>query len=919
MKQLWRLLVLWALCCAMVGWAADQPALAFFYGADPPLDELRAFDRVVLEPGQLAKAPPARPETRWYAYLSVGEISPDRPYFSTVPKAWLKGENRAWNSRVIDQTAADWPAFLVERIVTPLWERGWRAFFLDTLDSYHLIAPDPASRAAQEAGLKRALRAIKSRYPEARLLFNRGFEILPDLHPIADGVVAESLYAGWDASTRRYREVPEADRRWLLEQLGRAARDWKLPVAAIDYLPPGRRAEARSVAARIMAHGITPWVANPELDYLGVGTIEVLPRKVAVLYDSQQFNDLTYADPQRYLATPLNYLGLVPQYFDTRKPLPGFVLAGRYAGVVSWLNSDSAGDTAQLKRWFDRQLGDGVPLAFLSRFGISDDSWLAGWGLHFGNEETDPKKPVEVVHSEPGVSFEVKPYPERDAFRPLRLERGKPWLTLQNGALRADAVAITPWGGYALEPFTVITMPGSNGSDTFWVLEPLRFLREALQLPEMPIADTTTENGRRLWLTHIDGDGFPSRAELPGTPLAGEVMLRDFLAVYQVPTTVSVIEAEVAPHGLFPALAPQLESIAKRIFALPHIEIASHSYSHPFKWQAFEQAGEVEEGVSLAVKGYVFSAEREIGGSLDYIDRRLAPAGKRAQVFLWTGNCNPSTEVVASAYAHGVRNMNGGETTITRTRPSWTRIAPLGLDKGQGFQVFAPMQNENIYTNLWSGPYWGFRRVIETFEMTELPRRWKPINIYYHTYSASKPAAIEALHQVYRWAQKQQTLPLFASAYIDKVLDFNRLVIARHGEGWRIRGDGALRTFRLPETLPAPDFSRSQGLAGWRVQTQGRYLHLSDGRHAELLPAAQARPPYLHDANGRLTRWEREEGVVRLGLDAAVALEFALVQPPGCRLELNGRPLRPVAVEQAIHRYRLADHAAERLELRCPS
>ena len=54
--------------------------------------------------------------------------------------------------------------------------------------------------------------------------------------------------------------------------------------------------------------------------------------------------------------------------------------------------------------------------------------------------------------------------------------------------------------------------------------------------------------------------------------------------------------------------------------------------------------------------------------------------------------------------------MNGGDTTITRSQNSWTRIAGLGIPKGGNFQVFAPNQNENVYTKDWTGPFYGFER-----------------------------------------------------------------------------------------------------------------------------------------------------------------------------------------------------------------
>ena len=123
----------------------------------------------------------------------------------------------------------------------PLWQAGYRGFFLDTLDSYQLAAKDDAARARQEAGLVRVIGEIKRSFPEAKLIFNRGFEILPDLHALAYAVAAESLFQGWDPGEKRYRDVPEADRAWLLGQLRRVRAEYRLPVLAIDYVAPEDR------------------------------------------------------------------------------------------------------------------------------------------------------------------------------------------------------------------------------------------------------------------------------------------------------------------------------------------------------------------------------------------------------------------------------------------------------------------------------------------------------------------------------------------------------------------------------------------------------------------------------------------------------------------------------------------------------
>ena len=873
---------------------------------------------MVLEPTQLRQPPPAAGPTLWFAYVSVGEIERTRPYFGELPPAWLLGRNPSFDSMVVDQAQPGWPDFFAERVVRPLWDKGWRGFFLDTLDSYQLFARTPEARARQETGLVAVVRTLRERFPGVRLFFNRGFEILPQVHGDAWGVAAESLYRAYDHGTQRYREVAGPDRAWLESQLARVRDEWHLAAVAIDYVPAAERDLARATARRIEADGFIPWVATPGLDMLGVGAIEVMPRRVLILYESTGPSDqLIYKDAHRVGALPLNWLGYVPEYRDIREPLPEGTLAGRYAGIVTWFTDETrAGD--QLYPWLLRQMRDGVRVAMFSSFGFRMDAARAeALGLTLG-QLARPPGAVSVAAQDPLMGFEVAPLPDRRAFQPLTVTSAAPGaralLSLRgDGGERMDPVAFTAWGGYALYPYDVITLPGTTSKR--WVLDPFAFLRRALALPEMPVPDVTTEAGRRLLMAHIDGDGFPSLAERPGAPPAGQVMLDEVLKRYPIPHTVSIIEGEIAPIGLYPKRSPALEAIARRIFALPNVEIASHSLSHPFRWRVLESGAASESSAegsaySLNLPGYTFDTHAEIEGSIKYIDSRLAPPGKRTRVFLWTGDCNPDEAPVAEADAAGVLNMNGGDTLTTRADASLTLVSPLGIPRGRHFQVYAPNQNENIYTNLWHGPYYGFERVIETFELTESPRRLKPVDIYYHFYSATKTASLAALDRVYRWALSRRLYPVFASEYIQRVLDFRHAVVARSAQGWRVRGLGTLRTLRAPAALGAP---AGPAVAGYATHAGQTYAILASD-DVELRYAAAPHGPQLEGANARLVAFERRGRDLRLSLAGHVPLEFSFAGAAGCEARFGGRAL-PRAADG---RYHLERTHADGIELRCP-
>jgi uncharacterized protein (TIGR01370 family) len=901
--------------------SAALPAVALYYATDVPWDELAAFDVVVVDPA--AAIDPrihTRADSAVFAYVSIGEVDSRRPYFAAMPKQWLKGSDPDWHSARIDQSAADWPRFFADRIIAPLWDKGYTGFFIDNVDAYRQFTATDADRRRQEAGLIAAITEVHKRWPGARLILNRGFEILPAVHDSIWMLAAESLYQGWDGGTRRYIEVSEKDRAWLRAQLAQAQSHYRLPVLVIDYVPLRDRALARRTAARIRSDGFIPWVTTGDLDSLGVGGLEVLPRKVLVLYDPRNASDLQYLDVQRFLGMAFAYLGLIADYRPIDSALPEGAIADRYAGIVVWVDDDSSVDSPRYVDWLLQAIDQGAHVAVFNSFGAARQSRL--WrALGLVADDELSTAPLSIVNVDPMMGFELPVRPRAAGLEPVRLTgAGRALLTLRSADGRVyHPAALTPWGGYALAPFTVDSLTAEARER--WYLNPLRFLSSALVLPaDAPVPDVTTESGRRMLMVHIDGDGFASRVEGAPDRFAGEALYDDFLKRYRLPTTASVIEGEVGPAGLYPKDSPRLEAAARRIFALPWVEVASHSYSHPLNWGLVQEAQDNSEDYHLPIPGYTYSVDREISGSLDYINHRLLPADKRVRVFLWTGNCVATPEALRAVARSGVLNMNGGETLITDTSPSWTKISGLGIPRAGYFQVFAPNQNENLYTNLWHGPFYGFQRVIETFRLTETPYRFKPVDIYYHYYSATKSASREALHRVYQWALAQSLTPVFVTEYLLKVDDFNRMTIARYIEGgYRIRGNGALRSLRLPQAGPPPDWSGSRDVVGVAPGPSARYVTLGGGSAELRFAAAASRQPYLVSANARVEAFSRGEGMLRMDLRGHVPLQLTVANAQGCRVTAPAAARIVAKRTDTLTDFRIPDHDHITFELQCPA
>jgi hypothetical protein len=843
---------------------ASQPNVALFYGANPPVDLLQAFDAVVLDPARgFDPAAYPLPHTVWLARTHAADSS-------MTPAAFAQS-------------------------LAPLWQRGYRGFLLDT----------PAAIAAAEA--------IRALHPDARLVV-AGADALQTAEPHAKAlyaVLGEALVHGLNNGGTQPLDVPEATRTSRLAADSAFTQQTGVPVVSLEYCPSNDRVCARATAAQVVATGVVPYVTSAAADVVGVGAIEVLPRKILVVQDPAAGLPLDETPGVRDLATPLNYLGYDVEYADANGPLPNDITPDRYAGVVAWFQGDDLNDSSAWRSWIEARMAAHVPVAFMGQFGF-DAEQDDGRALDLLAVAGPFNDPVQVVSRDPMIGFEIDPKPGPRDLSGIQVgAASRSLLRVRSGNATLDEVAITPWGGFAMNPYTIVSLNGIGQER--WAIQPMSFLTAALRLQQMPAPNVTTENGRRLFMTHVDGDGFASRVEFPGPDYSGEALYQQIFTRYKIPMTLSVIEGEVGPKGLYPQISPRLEEIARKMFALPYVEIGTHTYSHPFEWEDVDaKTGErIDRGggdtaFSLNIPNYKFNIDREVTGSIDYINSRLAPPGKKTVILQWPGNCEPPAIVVRKVYAAGVDNINGGDTVITKSANSWTNIAPVGVDKGPGaYQVYAPNQDENVYTNDWLGPFYGFTRVLETFDLTDKPLRFKPIDIYYHMYSGTKVASLRALDQIFSTVLKEPVLPIKVTDYTHKVLDWRSFAVARAvvpagaaasaGTHWIVRGDGEVRELRAPSGS-VPDLRASAGVTGYAVGADGTYIHFADGAAAVTLApssaaqSANAPLPYIAVANGYVRQFKRTAHGMAFEFGGYYQPLVELANAGTCSVQVAGRP-----------------------------
>ena len=638
---------------------------------------------------------------------------------------------------------------------------------------------------------------------------------------------------------------------------------------------------------------------------------------LAVQY-SDQVDEVREGWLHRAVEMPLNHLGLVLKPHDVHKPLPTLDELADVRGVITWFDYEGVPDPIAFLDWataivdsgrkfvimgvpgfLSDEQGRSTPLervnAFLARLGVARTGDRAAFTYDYEIARLD----TVTYNFERELGGVLPPF---DRYV-LTDARARSHLTLRNRRspdLQAELVVSHPNGGMVAPGYGRYYDPSRNRAQ--WLLEPFRFFADVFQTAGLPKPDTTTLNGRRIYYSHIDGDGWNNISQVPEyreqRALSAVVVQKEVIERYaDLPVTVAPIAAELDPAWRG---KPESQAAAREMFMLEHVEPASHTYSHPFDWtwfRGYHPADEVpflplyfpdpggrrmlsflrayEAGdefryqeaadryaAAIAAAGprvpprtqniadtydapraygdFPFNLEREMMESVAYISQ-FAPPGKTVTLLQWSGDCVPWERAIEETREVGVANMNGGDSRFDLEYDSRIFIAPVGRIVGREIQIYASNSNENTYTDLWRDRFFGFRDLVTTLENTESPVRLKPINIYYHMYSGERVASLRALRANVEYALAQEIAPIFASRYARIAHGFFTTRIDRTGDWrFRIRDRGQLQTLRFDDKPDMTvDFAASIGVIGQRRHQGSLYVAL-DETVAE--PVLQLRP-----------------------------------------------------------------------------
>jgi len=612
---------------------------------------------------------------------------------------------------------------------------------------------------------------------------------------------------------------------------------------------------------------------------------QLLPRTVIAVYKPTSIeSDISSSNIHVFAEMPLNYLGVKLEYVDIDKTLPDLSNRNDVIGILSWFDEGvTTKNLPDYLEWLSKNIDSGKKIVIIGNplfyAGSIDDSMfnetLASdvfkrLGLKDSGLVTKETYEYDFnKRSHEFCNFE-RTYPliksQSEIINSIEELNPKILLSMRNKNRLTDKpvvlASINENGGY-IAPDYAVNMNAEtkhHPEELQWYIDPFLFFNKAFSLGNLPRADVTTIAGRRIFFSHIDGDGWYNITNIPGyknkliysSAIVLDMIIKKFP---DLPVTVAPIIAEMIPN--YAGNKAGIE-IAKKLFALPQVEVASHTYTHPFYWEFFKHYNRKEElsfdqnkdplhsffkfgdpekveniltehGYTefRAYDKYPFDLHQEIYGAFSVL-KPLMPKNKKVTAIFWSGDTNPWAEVIKMSREAGLYNINGGDSRYDNAYPSYCWVAPIGINVGNQIQIYARSSNEDLYTDLWTKNYFAYKYYIQTMYNTETPIRVLPIDVYYHMYIGEYQSSINALKTCLQYADDQNITPITTSDYCSIADGFYSTKIFKIGENsWKIKDREGLQTIRFDDALyKTVNYNDSVGVIG-QVHLHGSlYVYL---------------------------------------------------------------------------------------------
>jgi hypothetical protein len=585
----------------------------------------------------------------------------------------------------------------------------------------------------------------------------------------------------------------------------------------------------------------------------------LVKRHILALYAGSECEDIAFHPLHLYAELPMNHLGYILRYWDIEKGFPSPADIRESRGIVTWFLNGRIKDPLAYIKWATNAIENGTKFLILGNIGVEENLkaqstsfvnlniLLKAIGIERKESWINPHQIQKfILEQGNNVNFE------------RRLDRMTKGFNLQNilssegrsivsvelkDGLTSDLVVVTPRGGIATEGYFLYaadetSLSGKNDDLSAkntkpvsqWYINPFSFFGDIFEGQKLPKPDVTTLCGNRIFFNHIEGVGWGQKSEIElykkSKLSTMEVIYNDLLLQHpELPVTIGPIMGDLDPNWVGNA---KNQEIARKIFDLPYVEAASHSYSLPESTKYFlknqsleDEKKDFDRGLTKRLyMNQTYSSQTEFKESVDYM-KQFLPENKKVSIFLWTGDCLPSETELEIIRLQHIQNLNGGRNRFDAEYPSYSSLSPYARQVGPYLQIYAAGSNDNNYTYGWKERFFGLKFLTTTLINTDRPIRLKPINLYYTALSGLKKSSIMAIEEVFDYLKNTPIHPIFASDYAAIVRGFysteiNALDSNVLGENsWEILNRGKLQTIRFDQaSFQKLDLQKSKGVLG---------------------------------------------------------------------------------------------------------